>query len=138
MPLFLRAILLTVPRFIVILALVIGLNHLDVSPLPEWTIAITAYALHFLITFLFGYWAMRNIMPSLGQVFMVAGIFLLFGVLWEVGLYTWMTQSTFTDVLSGFSRESLWLLCIYAVATLLSGAYARQARVSLVSSDIGA
>ena len=76
MPLFLRAILLTVPRFIVILSLVSGLNRLDVSPLPEWTIAVSAYALHFLITFFFGYWAMRKIMPSWGQVLMVTGIFL--------------------------------------------------------------
>ncbi len=136
MPLFLRTILLTVPRFIVILALVIGLNHLDVSPLPEWTIAITAYALHFLITFLFGYWAMRTIMPSWAQVTMVTVLFLVFGVLWEVGLYAWMTQSTLQDVLSGFSRESLWLLCLYTIATLSAGAYTRQRRVLLVSDDM--
>lgn len=135
MPVLLRALLLTVPRFILILAMVIGLSHLDVSPLPEWTVAVSAYAMHFLITFGFAFWAMRKTFPTWGVVCLVTAIFLIFGVAWEVGLYMWMTQTSFSEVVSGFSRESFYLLCIYTVAALLAGAYVRQTRVSQVVND---
>lgn len=135
MPVLLRAFLLTVPRFIVILAMVIGLNRLDVSPLPEWTVAVSAYTLHFLVTFLFALWAMHGRFPRWGQVFAVVAMFLVFGVMWEVGLYTWMTHASFREVIAGFNRGSFSLLCVYALATFLAGAYVRQSRVSHAADD---
>lgn len=129
MPLFLRAALFTVPRFIAILGMVIGLNRLDVSPLPEWTVALLAYVLHFVITFLFALWVMRKQAPSWGDVIGVAVTFLLVGVMWEIGLYAWMTGTGISEIVGGFTSSSLYLLVIYAIAVGLAGAYKRQTNV---------
>ncbi len=132
--LFLRAIFLTIPRFIVILVAIIGLNHLDVAPLPDWTLVVASYAVHFLVTFIFAWWALRKVFPSWKQVGLVASIFLVFGVGWEVGLYAWMAQATWSEVLNGFSRESGILFVIYVLATFAAGALVRDRRVEAASS----
>jgi len=133
MPLFLRAFLITVPRFILIIGMVIGLNRLDVSPLPEWVVAILAYLLHFLITFVCALWAMRGAGRSWGQIFGVAGIFLIIGTCWEMGLYAWMTSSSVWEMVQSLGRQSVYLLLLYFVAILCAGAYnrGRAARVEI-------
>ncbi len=126
MPLVLRAILLTIPRFILILAMVLGLNRFDPSPLPEWTVAVLAYILHFVITFLFGLWTMRGRVPTAKQIGMVTVIVLFFGVVWEMGLYIWMTSASIADIFTQFNAKSLVLLVIYAVAIILAGLYTQK------------
>lgn len=133
MPLFLRTFLVTVPRFILIIGMVIGLNRLDVSPLPESVVGILAYLLHFLITFLCALWAMRGAGRSWGQIFGVAGVFLVVGTGWEMGLYAWMTKSSIWEMVQNLGLQSLYLLVIYFVAVLCAGAYnrGRVARVEI-------
>ncbi|MBP6945228.1 hypothetical protein KBD61_05570 [Patescibacteria group bacterium] len=126
MPLVLRAILLTVPRFILILAMVLGLNRFDPSPLPEWTVAVLAYVLHFVITFVFGLWTMRGRIPTAKQIGLVTVITLVFGVVWEMGLYIWMTSASLTDIFTQFNAKSLVLLVMYALATILAGLYTQK------------
>lgn len=133
MPLFLRAILITVPRFILIVGMVIGLNRLDISPLPEWGITVLAYVLHFLITFLCGLWALRGEARSWAQIVGVAAMFLVVGTLWEMGLYAWMTDSGLWEMIKNLGRQSVYLLAMYFVAVLLAGAYnrGRSARLEI-------
>ncbi len=126
MPLLLRAFLFTVPRFILILAMVIALNRFDPTPLPQWTVAVLAYFLHFIITFLFGLWTMRGRVLTWLQVGMVTGIFLVVGLLWEIGLYLWMTKASVLEVGSQLNAKSLILLGIYAIAVFAAGAYRRK------------
>lgn len=126
MPLILRAILLTIPRFILILAMVLGLNRFDPSPLPEWTVAVLAYVLHFVITFIFGLWTMRGRVPTAKQIGWVTLVVLIFGVVWEMGLYIWMTSASVTDIFTQLNTKSLVLLALYAVATILAGLYTQK------------
>ncbi len=135
MSLFLRALLFTFPRFLAILAAVIGLNHLEVSPLPEWTLSAAAYVAHFLITFFFAYGAMRKIFPSWAQIITVTLLFLVGGISWEVGLSAWMTQANVGEILNGFSSESGILVCLYVAAGILAGVCVRQRRLRTVITD---
>lgn len=126
MPLALRAALLTVPRFILILGMVLALNRFDPSPLPVWTTAVLAYVLHFIITFLFGLWAMRGRAPTGFQIGVVTTVFLVVGVVWEAGLYVWMTKAKVLEVFSQLDDKSFVLLVIYAIATILAGLYTQK------------
>ena len=128
MMLFVRAFFITIVRFIVILAVMMALGYLDVSPLPDWTLFAFAYLLHFALTYLFARWAFGRRSPRLKQTLTVFLTFLIFGTGLEVVIY-FTGGGQLKDLLSHYTWQSLYLILIYAAAVWLAAYRSRRVRV---------
>lgn len=129
MRLFLRAFILTILRFAVILAMVLAVENFDFSPLPVWTAVVLVYLLHFAITYAFGLWTFRGLAPSQNQIIIVAAEFLVFGTLWEALFYLFASQGTWRDLAANYHWQSLYIIAIYLAAVLLAGYRMRRKHI---------
>ncbi|MDO8618218.1 MAG: hypothetical protein Q7N87_05035 [Candidatus Uhrbacteria bacterium] len=117
---FLRALLLTIPRFLILIAVLSALQNIEVSPLPNWTLILVAYLLHFLITYLFAVWSFGKRIPRWHHGLMVALIFVVFGTALEGGLFVYSQGGRFTNLLENYRWQSLYIVVLYALAVFFA------------------
>ncbi len=84
--LFLRSLAAVPFRLMLTYAGLVGLLHLDVRPLPLWTLDVLTYLLQFAVTYLVAWWVMKQRASSWKHALIVFATFLVFGMLLETGL----------------------------------------------------
>jgi len=128
MMLFVRAFFITIVRFAVILAVMMALGYLDVSPLPEWTLFGFAYLLHFSFTYFFARWAFGRRAPRLKQTLIVYLTFIIFGTGLEIVIY-FTGGGELKNLYRQYTWQSLYLVLIYAAAVWLAAYRSRRLHV---------
>lgn len=113
---YLRLLGMTLLRYLSLVALVIFVRNFEVSPLPEWTLLVFAYLMHFLITMGYAYWAFRHRLVSAGRVAAVCVFFIILGTILEAWLYLLIIQGDRRDIWANYSWRSLPLVIIYLAA----------------------
>ena len=123
MKLFLRAVVLTVLRFIALLILLIFVQNFEVSPLPDWTLVAFAYLMDLIITYLFARWVFRKQDVNWPGVATVAAVFVVGQMLLEAGLQYFIspTTTTWLGLLTSYTWQSLLVIGAYLVAVFVAG-----------------
>ena len=127
--LFLRALLLTIPRFIVLLGLLLALENFDVSPFPIWTLTVTAYLIHFFVTYFFAIWTFGKRVPQWSHALTVVLTFVIFGTSLEAGVFLISQKGDVSDLWRNYHWQSLYIIFVYAIAIFLAMYRVRHKRV---------
>lgn len=126
MNLFLRAVFITVLRFLVITALLTSLYYLDTSPLPQVpTILVLSYLIHIFVTLAFAKWVFGHRDITWKQVGMVAAVFVILGTILEAGLSTLITGASIWGSLTRYNLQSLIIVVLYVAMVFLAGWHTR-------------
>ncbi len=122
-----KSFFITIPRFFTITALIASLLYLDTSPLPEEaTIIILSYLIHIGVTFLFAKWAFHKASPTWGDAGMVAGVFIIFGTVWEAWLSSFITRGEIWDALTNYNWQSLLIVLLYIGAVFAAAWHSKH------------
>lgn len=113
---YLRLFGFTLLRYVAILILVLFVQNFEVSPLPEWTLTLFAYVMHFLITMGLTYWLFRRRLMTIGRIIAVAVAFIILTTMLETWLYLLIIQGDSRDIWANFSWRSLPLVFTYLAA----------------------
>ncbi len=129
MRLFLRAIFLEVPRHLVLLLTLAGIENFDFSPLPAWTAIVVAYILEFLITFFFAEWVFLHRVPRFKETILVSVVFVVFGTALEAGLYFLFTNASWRMLWGSYSWQSLYIVALYVFSVWMAAWHMRRTKV---------
>lgn len=124
---FFRALLVSVPRFLLLMGFLAGLQWVEWSPLPAWTGVVLAYALHFSLTYLAARWVFARHSPTSHDVWATAIILVAMELLLEGLALMLFMRADLSDVLRQYGWVSLVIIAMYVLATV--GAAARATRV---------
>lgn len=118
--LFLRALLFSIPRFLIIIIALFGIDRFDFSPLPVWTALAVSYAVHFFVTYLFAVWTFGKRAPSASGTVTVCLTFLIWGAVLESAAYLFLMHATFRQLLATYRLQALPVFAMYLIAILLA------------------
>ncbi len=113
---YLRLFGFTILRYLAILILVLFVQNFEVSPLPEWTLVLFAYVMHFVITMGCTYWLFRRRLTTVGRIVATGVAFIIVSTMLETWLYLLIIQGDIRDVWANFSWRSLPLVVTYILA----------------------
>ncbi len=126
---FFRALFFTILRFLILIAVLSALQNVEVSPLPNWTLILAAYLVHFLITYLFAVWSFGKRIPRWPQALLVALIFIIFGTMLEAGLFIFSRHGSLSGLIENYHWQSLYLITVYVLAVFLAAYRVRRKHV---------
>lgn len=118
--LFLRSLAAVPFRLMLTYAGLVGLLHLDVKPLPLWTLDVLTYLLQFATTYLLAWWVMRRRATSWKHALIVFATFLVFGIVLETGLALALTGPQPGLFLQLVSPGNLILYAVSAVSVAVA------------------
>lgn len=126
----LRAFLIGILRFVLVLALIIFSQKFEVSPLPEWTLGAFIYLCLFFLTFFAARWVFARRMPNPRTVLFCFLVFILIETVSEVGFYLVSVRNAgIYDVTANFGVHTLLLYAMYFFAVWLAGFLLRRKKV---------
>lgn len=126
MKLFFRVFLLALPRFIILMVILIGLNQIDFSPLPAWTMLVIAYLAHFVVTYFFANWAFHKHRPNMKQALLVGGTFIIWGSMLEALLFIVLQGGRTNHLWDNYHWQSLYIVALYILAVAFSAYHMRR------------
>jgi uncharacterized membrane protein YfhO len=117
---FLRLILITIIRFVLIFTLAVFVESFEVSPLPDWSLVIFVYLMLFVITYGLARWAFRGYTASKNAVIALFLCFIVVESILEAWVQLAFTRWDWSIVLNSFT----WSKLIPLVTTVLALALA--------------
>lgn len=111
----LRSLAATPFRLLFAYAGIILLLHLDVSPLPAWTLDALQYLLQFTTMFLAAWWVMQRRAATWKQAALVYAVLVVFGVMLEIGLAVLISGPAPGLLTQLVAMRSLVLYVVYAI-----------------------
>jgi len=132
-----RALIASVPRFLIIMALLNAVLYFETSPLPEaLTYLVLAYLIHFGATYLAGAWIFAKHRPEWLEIGAITLFVLVFGTFLEIAAYVSIFKRSWSIAFSSYTWESLIVILVYAAAVVLAGWRARMKHPSIVPEGI--
>ncbi|MBM3204678.1 hypothetical protein FJZ48_01700 [Candidatus Uhrbacteria bacterium] len=127
---FLRAVLFSIPRHLVIILALTAIQNFDFHPLPLWTAIAVTYFFQWVITWFFAEWTFWHRLPRFKEMLMVFCIFLVMGTLIEVSYVSFLIRvdwwKIFTSVLQW---DRLYLVATYFLAVSIAAFHVRRRHV---------
>ena len=121
-----RTTLISIARFVAILALVIFTQHFEVSPLPEWTLMLFAYLMQTLITYAAAIRVFRKRTPGTRETVVVIALFVFLELFYETVLFLYLTGYDWAGLPSNFRWPTLALSVLYVLATVAAALRAKR------------
>lgn len=130
-----KTLLISLLRFVAIMGLVIFVQHFEVSPLPDWTLTLFAYLMQILITYLAARWVFRKRTPGTRETIVVAAMFVLLEILYESGLYLYLTDYYWSGLPGNFQWPTLLISALYVVTVAGAAWQARKKNIIQVMPE---
>lgn len=126
----LRAFLIGILRFVLVIALIIFSQKFEVSPLPAWTLGAFVYFCLFVLTYFTARWVFARRMPNTRSIVVCFLLFILIETGSEVGFYLVSVRNAgLYDVTANFGVHTLLLYAMYFFAVWLAGFLLRRKKV---------